>query len=265
MRVLYNNLGDLAQYFPNNEAIGYPISNVYRDVKGLTFRSNTTLNILATWQTVKSLNCLILPFCSLSNSSTIRVRLYSDELGSVLLYDTGVLNVRTVDSHTLGTVEYTYSTGGGFTRAVYFPKITGVIRASIDIVENSLNYIELSRILLGEYWEPKIGVEYGYSIKYNEEVSSLRTLANTLVSSDSTSSKVLDFVLPYLSGSDMGQLANILRLNQIHVPLFVSLFPNDTDPNTEHTYQIYGKLSYMPSIVYPSNGHFTSNIEIEEI
>ncbi len=265
MRVVYKNIGDSAQYFPSSTVSGYPIENVFTDIKGNTFRGGTTLNILATWATTQTLSCLVFPNCSLTNGSTVRIRLYSDALGSVLILDTGVITMPTVDNYPVGAGIYTYSVGGGFTRALYFAKTSGVIRASIDLYEPNIGYIELSRIVMGEYWQSKVGVEYGYTVDYVDNSITLRTNANTLVTDAHTRTRVLKFVLPYLSGSDLTTYSNIMRLNQMHVPMFVSLFPGDPNVNTEHMYQVYGKVSQMPDIIYPSNGHFTSNLEIEEI
>lgn len=265
MRILYNNIGDKAQYFPSSQVSGYPITNVFKDTKGLTYRGGTTLNILATWETTQTISCLVLPFCNLSNGSTIRIRLYSDTLGSVLIYDSGIQNTRIVDSYNTSTGIYTYSTGGGYTRAMYIPTTSSVIRASIDIYEPLNAYIELSRILLGTYWQPKIGVEYGYTVKYTDTSHTTRIMSNTLVSEKHSRLKSISFTLPYLTGSDMTTYANIIRTAQLHTPLFVSLFPLDNDANSEAIYQMYGKISNIPDIVYPTNGHFTSSLEIEEI
>jgi hypothetical protein len=269
LRILSDNIADYASFFPSSEALGFPVVNVITDNKGKVFRSTSSiLSLLLTWDSVQTLSCLILPFCSLSNTSTIRVRLYSDAVGSVLLLDTGICAVPEIIINTTNnTGIYKFNDGATNTRSIYFNKTSNVIRVLIDINEplNSVPYIELSRILMGNYWSPAISAEYGYSVEIVDTSTSSRNLSGTLATSKGTLHKCLKFTLPYMQDTDRTAFLRIQSTNGMYKSMFISLFPNDVDPNNEQTYQVYGRLSNLDSINHPNYGQFTSSVTIEEV
>ena len=62
--------------------------------------------------------------------------------------------------------------------------------------------------------------------------------------------RTLNFDVGYLTASDRNNLFSIFRGSGTSRPLFVSLFPEDSDLEKERDFQIYGKLSGINPITH---------------
>ena len=230
---------------------------------------------------------VILPFCNLTTSATIRVRGYigtAPTLGGTvdtpttsatgtLVFDTGsVLACPTVSlgvwdwgTTPLGINSYAY--GGGTYGRVWVPIQTSCTSILIEIVDtNPSRYIELSRVVIGPYWSPKFNTEYGLSSSRKDTSVHTRTESGDLITTRGVQYRTMNFSLNYLTSLDRTQLLYLLAGNGMSRPLFISLFPNNSDDySKEQEHQIYGKLSQLNDITHPMFSTYATSIDIEEI
>lgn len=132
-------------------------------------------------------------------------------------------------------------------------------------------YIEASRLIVGKYWSPKYNTDFGLSNTVKDLSTHDRTDAGDLITKRGPRFSSLAFNLNWLDQSDRIQLTKILLGNGIPKPLFISLFPDNTDTGLavdyekERAHQVYGKLMQVPGVQYSTLDMYSTQIEIEEV
>lgn len=161
----------------------------------------------------------------------------------------------------------TFATGGGRTAAVWLNSRVPCIGAQIMIVENDANtaYIEAGRLVIGDYWEPRDGADSNATVTLVDNSKQYRTDAGDLLTDVGTRHRKQTFSLPSLYPADRSKLWEILYLNNLSVPLFISTYPKNSDPRLEHTHQMFAKLVVTPIMTTPYFNYASANIDVEEI
>lgn len=274
LRIIYKNIASsYGTLTATNVNTSFPITNVNSDNKGSFCRTTTTTTaITMTWTTNQTLAAVVLPYTNLSSTATFRVRLYSNEAATTLIYDSGVLSTGIVlagnqlFNNTRGA-NYRYSFGGGSCVRKYFAKVTTCRAMVLDIVDtsNTDGYIEVGKIVAGDYWSPTYNTEFGLSVGVSDSSTKTRTQNGSLVTDIGTSNKYLSFSLNYLTYTDRNTLYDIINTIGTKASLYVSLFPEDADTGKEYIHQIYGRLSDLATISHPMYTVYASSINIEEV
>lgn len=276
LRVVYNNVFDAyTTLAASTEAGSLVVTNLLNDVKSQVWRStSTTASITVTWTNLKAISFVGLPFCNLTPTATVRVRLYSDTAGTTLVLDTGaiacapaqMINSSDNGMPTPGVNSFGY--GGGNYADLWFTQ-TNARRMVIDITDssNSSGYVECARVVCGAYWSPANNppmesVRMGLTELSKHE----RSDAGDLFTDRGPLYKTLTFNLQYLpSGTDRDNFWRITRGNGMTRPVYVSLTPDSSDALEEQMFQVYGKLSRQSEITYQYMGQFAGQLQIEEI
>lgn len=262
-------------------------------------------NLIITFPSSNIIGGVILPFCNLGPSATIRVRAYTGtaptttvtttalptitaagtlvtngDTGTVLACPYQPLGMWEWGTIALGENSYTaadsstgansYSYGGGAYGRVWFPTQIACTSLAIEITDiratGETSYIEVSRLVIGSYWSPRYNTSYGVSVSMNDTGTAMRTDSGDLLTSRGAMYKSLSFPLDWMTPGDQLEFIKILKSNGINQPLLVSLFPdNSNDWSMEQTHQIYGKLSDLSQITYHTLGMYGANINIEEV
>lgn len=251
----------------------------------------TKANLILTFSSLQAVRLVALPFTNLSTSSIIRVRGYSGTAPSTqLLTDNPVVTAGTstiFDTGYVPGVPYslsgdwswgatsigvnTFGFGGGTYARVWNsaanPNCTSL---SIEIHDKILTtssekYIECSRLVVGDYWTPQYNTEYGLTTTMSDTSTNQRTEAGDLITNRGTKYNKINFNMGYLSYTDRDTLLSIMRGAGVSKPLFISLFPQDTDTGKERAHQVYGKLTGLSSIQHYALGFYSSSLELEEI
>ena len=268
LRIIYNNVADSATSIVASSTAGTTTTaNLKKDTKALVWRSvGTTATLTVTLPTAQIVGGVILPFCNLSSTATVRVQLNTG-------LDTG--NVLAAPYQTLGAFDWgfvplgvNYYTQGGYTYGrVWFAATSAtIITITITDTANTSGYIELSRLVVGSYWSPKYNTGYGMSVVSNDTSNSNRTESGDLVGNLGVRFSSMKFDLNWLTPSDRLQLTTLLRKTGTNKPLFISLFPNNSEEwSKEQMYQVYGKLPQTSDVSHPMFGIYSSQIEIEEV
>ena len=266
LRIVYKNLADTATVTASSTSSAVTaVSNLKLDAKSQVWRSvGNTATLTVTLAIPAQIGCVILPFCNLSATSTITVTLNTGfTTGSILAapYQSSVV----VDTTNIpiGANGYGYG-GGGYARVWFTPQTCASL--TIQITDPANTYIELSRLIVGDYWSPVYNTSYGLNTQIKDLTTQTRTESGDLVSNRGTTSTSMSLNLDYLTIEDRSQLLTIFKNNGLYMPLFISVFPDNVDDySKELGFQIYGKLSQLNPITHPYMSVYTSSIDIDEV
>ena len=305
LRIIYNNILDLSTttITASSTASGTatPVSNLKLDSKSQVWRSASTgtLNpsgsglyttraniVLSFAQTI--IGGIALPFCNLSSAAKIRVRGYTGTAptpGSSTNSPTAVTTGTLVHDSTqifacpyqtfglwnwgaipLGVNSYSY--GGGTYGRAWMPSQLACTSLLIEIEDTQCAnpYIEVSRIVAGAYWSPKYNTSFGLSTGSQDLSQHERSESGDLITNRGIRYRNMRFDLNWLPPADRLEFTRILRGNGLPRPMFISLFPdNSEDYEKEQAHQIYGKLSQLSDITHPIFEMYSTSIDIEEI
>lgn len=275
IRILYDNVIDSATLTASTTTSGFPVTNLQKEQKGFVWRSTTTsATVTAVWTSTQTLSAVVLPFCNLTSSSTIRIKLYTNAADSIPVLDTGIIPSGAYtptdlwggwsNISTSGVNAYNYG-GGTYARAWFTSTPCKKVEIILADSTNPAGYIELSRIVCGSYWSPSVDVEFGINLSYLDTSEQSRSESGNLITSNGTIHKTMDFNLGSIVETDRNKALSILRGNGLRKPLFISVFPEDSDTVKEQNYQIYGKLNNLSSITHQFYALYSLPLTIQEI
>jgi hypothetical protein len=301
LRVVYQNLTEHPSYVvtaSSSATTSTGIANIGTDIKSLVWRSSTSsialqgkANLVATFPS-NVVRCVILAFTNLSSVATIRVRGYTgtapvltgtvdaptSTLAGTQVFDSGTVLANPYQSLGINnwnndTFYPITSTSTDYTARKMYSRVwipTGVACTSvlIEIIDtNNINkYVEVSRLILGDYWSPQYNTSYGLSTSVKDLSTSNRSEAGDLITTAGAMYNTISFDLKFLSVTDKITLNKIFKLMGTQKSMFISLFPdNTTDWEKEQLYQIYGRLASIYAIDHPIFEMYSSQVEIEEI
>lgn len=294
LRIIYQNLADLAttSITTSATATGFSKDNLKSDIKSLTWRSNntTTASIVIDLGSAKFLNGgIILAFTNLTSLATIKVvgqnnATFNISGSSIViptnpapLFNTEIscspwnnLNLPDWGTDPTGSSNYSYG-GGTYARCWIPPSIstTAVRYLGIQITNTGSSYVEISRLIVGNYWAPVYNTEYGISAGIKDLSEHFRTEGGDLLTKRGPRVRTLNFNLNWLANSDRKEITKIFLGNGIPRPVFVSLFPDSTggddDYQREGIHQIYGKMLQVPGVSYNYYEIYSTNMELEEV
>ena len=256
--------------------------------------ANFKVNLMATFSAPTIVGAIIMPFTNFTKTATITVKGYTGTtplvfptIGSGVTspaistaFCTQVFSVVNSlcapyslsgdwswGSSGKGVNSFSYS-GGTYAR-VYIPLASQIACTSI-VIEisdqyNTDKYIEVSRLIIGSYWTPIYNTQYGLTGTINDLTTNERTESGNLVTNRGAKFSTLNFDVGYLTAADRNNLFSIFRGSGTSRPLFVSLFPEDTDLEKERDFQIYGKLSGINPITHSTLDLYSSSLEIQEV
>lgn len=166
---------------------------------------------------------------------------------------------------TMGANGYAYGEGTHARAWLAAPAAVRALRVEISDPGNPGGYIEVARLVCGNYWEPEFNPDYGASVQPVDSSTNFRNGAGDLMSDVGTRSDKLSLSMSWLKPADRAALLRILRGNGITRPAFVSLFPNHSDPLLEQDHQVFGKLVETPAMSLPSYNIAAATLQIESV
>lgn len=237
MKLINNNLILNASLSVTSAAAGYSVNFLQSAFRGLKWRSTTLAaqTITATWTAFQSINSVALAINNLSNSATVRVRLYTNTADTTPVYDSGSINNQgDYFSHFFGTYNV--------------KKLTILITDA----SNADGFIQSTCLVAGEYFEPIVNEETVNITFANDNVIS-KTGGNTQIEVRQTR-KILESNFPYLSTDEQKKINDIKNYNAGHIPVFV-LAGNE---------QIFGYFKNLNSKLFMYHA-YNFNVTIQEI
>lgn len=272
LKILYNNAADRATLTATSSAL--PFTALQSDSKSEVWRSAagvTTASLTASWAALEPISCIALPFCNLSVTATMRVRLYSDTAGTALVLDTGA----TLCAEGLPMALYgmnaaqassAYSYGGGTVGRLFFDKVMAR-KVVIDIVDTASlqGYIEAARLVVGDCFTTKYNASYGAEIVFEDNSQNTRSEAGNLISDVGCRYKKLKLDLEILSPAERAALWKLVAYVGTTVPVFMSVLSEDDDKQAELDYTVYGKFTSMSAISARSYLIYSTPLELESV
>lgn len=251
-------------------AAGHPLSNILTEKKVKTWRSTNTnaQQISISWPTTETMGGFALAFTNLVSGNEFRIRAYDHPSAGSLIFDSGLVALlynqkNPAGFSTIGADSFSF--GGGTYCSVFTTNMVNVRRVVVDISagSNPDGYFEISRLILGKSWSPEIDPDFGASFKNNDNTTTLRTSAGDVSVNRGIQFKSLQFTNSWLTFADTEGMAEALRVNGNHTPVFVSLLSNETN-FLYQAGQIYGRFTET-SIAYSTYANLSASIEILEV
>ena len=272
LKIVYNNAADRGTITASSAAV--PATNLQTDSKSEVWRSVTgvtTATLTVVLPSIEAVACAALPFCNLSQTATMRVRLYSDAEGTLMVLDTGTklcAQGSPIPLYGLSAAQSAsaYSFGGGTAARVFFDKVNAR-KVVIDITDqdNLQGYLEATRLVVGDCFTTKYNVEYGAELTFKDNSENKRTDAGNLLSDIGCRYKVLKADLSILSPSERSALWKIVGYCGTSVPVFLSMLTGSADKDEELAYTVYGKFTEMSAVSSKHYLIYSYPLEVEGI
>lgn len=272
LKIIYKNLADSAVLTASGTAGSLVASNMQFDRKSLIWRSDVYAGtITAIWDNPQQIDSIILAFCNIGYDSRIIIRGYDTAISNTPSY-TQTFNRTAVPKPYIGSdnpvgVNYFAYGGGRYARMFLSSTINNCRKLTIDIqdTDNPQGYIEISRLIVGKSWSPTFNTGFGLPVGLEDTSIQDRAQSGDLVTSRGPQFKKLSLDLTWMNSSDKSYISDIGKLNGKSIPIFVSVFPNDSDSDKEYQYQIYGKLTQVPGLSHPMHTIYSTQLTIEEV
>lgn len=275
LRIIHRNVFDdydTLAVIVGASASGFPLNNLLVDTKQATWRSTnlSSPKIRATWAASQDVSGVAMAFTNLIAGSTFQAKFYDDPAAGSLLHDTGAVSITysydpPAGFSTIGSSTFAY--GGGTHASAFFDAISGVRRMEIEFTSagNVDGYIEISRMIVGEAWEPNDHADYGARTIFIDGTQSLRTSSGNLVTDRGTITRALEFSMEAMDSQDKAALNNLFRSVGKSQPLFISFMPAASIGEEQLSQQIYGKIDQDMAVVLPYFQRYSSSIRIIEV
>lgn len=187
------------------------------------------------------------------------VAMLTEAVGSVTMTVTGQTAV--TEATTSSYTGQTSGFGGGKYIVKYFTPIAGTTSFTVTFSTS----VKVSKFIVGNYWSPKYNTGYGVQVGYEDASTSERLQSGDIYTIISPRNKTLQFDLQYMDESDKFQLFDIYKSIGKTKPVFVSVFPENSDQQKEQMYSIYGKFNTLSNISHVMYTMYSSSIQLEEV
>lgn len=273
LRIISDNAAKRATITASSQAGSLSPDRLKVPVKTKIWRSvGRTATLSVVLPTAETVDCVALPYCNLSSTSTIRVQGYASQSDTTPLFDTGdkpacpymPFNQFDWGGQPLGVNAFAY---GAASQGVNWFTPKQVQKLDITIIDtlNPVAYIEASCLVVGLSWSPKFNPGYGAGVTLKETTKNERTESGNLRSDRGTIAKSMSIDLRNMVPTDRNKLWNMLLGNGLSSPAFISLYPESEDVMEEQIHQLYGKLTQQAKMSLQSFGITQAPLELEEI
>lgn len=282
MRIVTKNYTDnLETVLTESPSTGDTVQNLKNYSRYYVFTTNSsgssqTIEMKA--PDVSQVSCVVFGRHNFSINTQIRIYLYSDNAWSNLEYDSGLLNVgaEQAGSDIVKWGEFLWGevAWGDDTLADEFGRNpnyvhwidTFAVAQTIRIVIYTPDRdVEISRLYIGKYIEPRFTLSYGYTLSYPESTKQYRKGGNTLRSTDGEPNKRFTFALNTINAEDRNLLQTGLRNVGLRKDFFISLFPFDDNTRKQEQYNGLMKLTKIPKMQEFNHNYYKSQYEMEEV
>lgn len=272
LKIVYNNAADRCTLTVSSEAVSK--NNLLTDSKSDVWRTEagiTATTLTTTWTTPELVSCVALPFCNLSQTATMRVRLYSDVEGTLLVLDTGTLLCAqgvpmSVHGMTAAQAASAYSYGGGTVARLFFTQVNArKVVIDINDAASLQGYLEASRLVIGDAFTTRYNVEQGIEVTWEDTTENQRTDAGNLVSDVGCKYKTVSASLEVLDPAERAAWWKLVAYVGKNVAVFFSFETGNTDKQTELDYSVYGKFTKASTVAARNFRIYSAPMELESV
>lgn len=274
-----NNADKCALSSPQAFVSTLPLSNLRTPIYQQVARTiGTELTIDATASEYIPMSMIGIASHNLSAAATIRIRVYYDDLKTVLLYDSGELPAWPAlhQSTDLEWEENAFWLGTARDEdlALYTPlfahfmenSFTGrVVSLEISDPDNSNGFIELGRLLICRWWEPELNPQYG-DVQLNYEEQTERSTANDGTDFFYKKKKRRLAAVNFTNISEEAAYARLFGMLRTQGVDGEIVFSYDREPNAYYVQRTFvGRLQQLDPLNQQSFGLYQSQINLREV
>ena len=277
MIIVSQNMADIATITTTNSPANLGAENLKDDLRGKWCRMiGSTGSISLKWDTPVPVGAVVIVGSTLKPSSKFRVRVYADLAGTILKLDSGwqwaapgtIFDNEewTEDLNTNGAPE----DGNGFpycvapSSAVYLEDQAMVQYVLIELEDTASSFIDISRLVVGPYFRPRINVDYGQGNSIVDLSTHTRSASGSLRSEIGPIARTMSFSLNYIEEPDRGRVQRLME-QSTGLSLWISLAENNVDKELERDKAIYGRLSSPTNMQWQSLHRHSATYQIEGI
>lgn len=268
LRIVSDNAADRATITTTPSAVaGLGVEHLGTEIRAEVCRVlANAVQIVVVLDALQAIGCVAIPACNLSSRATMRVRGYDAEVGGELRIDTDVqyaapgVNLGHWDpSQNLNVNAFG---DGPATVAAWFQHVP-LRRIVIDIEDPLREYIDLSRLVIGRYWEPKYNPAYGAALGFEDSTTNTRAESGDIRTDLGTQHRILTLPMEWVDATDRHRVTGILRqgLGRRH---FVSVTPDGSDVGLEQDYMLYGVLRQLGDVAYTAPTLHQTQFQFQE-
>lgn len=242
LRLVWDNRADFATVTSSAAtAPGLGVANLKTDIRSQICRvlSNTT-----TFEVVldkkQTIGCVAFPTCNLSSDSTIAIAAYE---GATLKYSLAATPL--IPGTILGNWDFTQNLNvnnfqdNAATGVVWFdPQF--VDRLTITISDPQRTFLDFARLVIGPYFQPRLGASYGSSLGTGDSSQNIKTASGDIRTDWGPKTRTMELRLDEVLTEDRERIIRLIRRGVGQWTL-VSACAGDVDPVREQDYTIYGK------------------------
>lgn len=256
MRILIDNLADDALVAASPAMVAtLPEANLQNSLREQVARWTAVDGqaITVTFTGSKAVSCVCLYRGNFSSTATWRVRVWEDGAFSTAVYDSGVVAI--CPPTPLGSLEWgvdplsttLYSEWDYAVAVAWFTPVLGA-GITIDVYdpENLDGYVQASRLFVGNYFEPAVGVSGGMQLGYKENTQQARTEGGSLRVESGAIWRTLQLDLANMLEADRLRMIQFARNKGMRYDVLLSVFP-DRDDELERDYQMQARLGQQGS------------------
>lgn len=218
--------------------------------------------IRGTFNAVKLISAFCVDRHNLTGAGTLRLKLWDDvNQTGTLLAD---ITVNLGNPTAWGDLPWGVFTWGddvfadwpvAFSVLWFTPVRALSFELQITDLANTNGYYEAARLFLGLYWSPVINMSYAPAMSWIDNSVQERTSGGSLRTDAEDPYRRWEFDLRYLSVTERGTLAELLRRNGKRQDLFLSMFPEEGGQK-ERDYAGRAKLIEVPGISHDFLNNF---------
>lgn len=155
------------------------------------------------------------------------------------------------------TLAYSTNSKNGF----FF---TPVLADEVRIYFESSTHIDLSRVFVGNYFEPILNPEYGLSMKYTDMSEITRTEDGSFSVHKKASYRSLSFNLVEIYESDRAKLTQIIQQSGTQNDIFVSVFSNENS-DLKNDFELFGLFEDGAEMAITSMNRWKQKIVVNSL
>lgn len=275
LRICANNLVEggalLTSLAATTEVSTLPASNLRNSNKSLPWRSTSIASeqfITIVFTVAQPISMLAAMFTNLSASATIKAYLYTLSGDGSPVYTSAATPVFNsyLTGQALAATKNVYAAGAGSQAVVYFPEHT-VQKVVLGITDtsNSAGYLQVGNLVAGKYWSTVLNFARGASIQFEDDGKMQRAHSGDPIFEQGTRRRKIAISLSQMGEADRLQCTTLLRTLGTTHPLFISLFPNNTDATLETLYMLQGSIESMQPLTNTQFARYSIPFTILEL
>lgn len=270
-RILTDNIAFRATFTASQTEAGFQAQALGNYLKDFTWKSLSAASrtVSGSFSNLETANMIYFPFTNLTSSAQISINFYSAANFTGLIGSISAATPFITRENTSPNWNYAPNTGEGFgfgrysEGTIFFTEVSfQSLTITIQDTTNPSGFLEISSIVLGKYNEFNHRPNVGIDLAWETEGQVLFKPSGASQGTIEPVRKVLTFDMGGLDESERRIWTETFRTSNSHFPIYFGSFPENSDKEKEHDYEIYGFLAQSSSIKLVSCPRAATSIKL---